>query len=398
MRLRETYNDNDYLLMLKGFPISFMMYISNRDDVFYNDINGIYSGYFLHSNYKKASPILQEYVKNDVSFIKPIEFYNDSGFNISQKLYRNSLARIELDQYLVTYVGPYTIRVRGYRDNRLYYTTYTTEFIFDEYEYNVDYVLLDIGLLEGQPEGFLPIPYDEIINNYSYYINANTMKISSLYYVAELIRSKYLKKWTDTYNILATEFDPLNDFKRTEENSGKDKTSLKHGKTISKSIEDRVSLMHGEEIKKEYTNRGNENTREYTNYSITNENINQNEGQDYVFGFNSSSEVSTDKSITKDASKDVTTYNGTYKDKTSMNGIETDKHSGTDTTSRATTDRQSNTGTDEDTTEYGKKIEIDGYNENPTRNLQKALDFHAKNIFYDIIYDDIDSIVTLSIY
>lgn len=192
-------------------------------------------------------------------------------------------------------------------------------------------------------------------------------------------------------------------------------------------------------------------------HSFKEESIDKAENQDYVYGFNSSSAVSSDKSDNRNASlverdaennQDKTTfgktetltgghteeliksgsiqhekeYSGTetesitktgtetrsltksgaeytditYGDTTTDSGTKT--HSGTDTNNLTKNETETNSGTDKENIERKLEDNENGFNANPSDNIRKVLELNDMYIFYDIIYKDIDSIITLQIY
>ena len=162
--------------------------------------------------------------------------------------------------------------------------------------------------------------------------------------IGSMIRSKFIDKWNRIYSDLKTEYNPILDYDTTE--------TIKADNTDTK-------------------------TYDVTNTDIGssyNEDISRSNGNDTnaLYGFNSETPSNTDYST--DNSSDTTNTESEFDNTSTKTGTETFGIS-----------------KDETKTTQGRRASASDL-------LQDELDFRAKNLLYDIIYRDIDSIATSQIY
>lgn len=177
--------------------------------------------------------------------------------------------------------------------------------------------------------------------------NSNITK-SAEQLLGELIRGKFIDKWTRLYNSLVTEkYNVLlsNEITKTKEANNSDNV------TFNTSVEDNGSTSSKETISRTTDN------------------------DDDVFGFNSSSPVGDTKS--KETVEETT--EGSADDNTTHNV-------------------QTKTGTENRALGVDETESISGRNVSGADMIEKELDLRTKHLFFDIIYRDIDSIATLQIY
>ena len=166
--------------------------------------------------------------------------------------------------------------------------------------------------------------------------------------LSKIIRNKFIDKWNNIYNALyEQQYNILDGYLRT-----------------NKKIANNTETMN-------YDNNINETGNRGTNISTTTEDTSSND----VYGFNSNSPVGNDvntgkKSETVIGNKDSNTY-------------ENDRNK---------------TGTDTNKYNIDETNETNGRDGSASDYLNKEINFRIKNIFFDIIYSDIDSITTLQIY
>ena len=262
--------------------------------------------------------------------------------------------------------------------------------------------------------------------------------------MGNMVRSKFLDKWTRIYNALCvTTYNPLYEnekvkskdgdnldiitFNTTVEKDASNKDETTFGKQIQNSKADTESVTYGNKVTKE----GEET--DTTTYDVSSETNGtkgtkttterSNNEDNKVFGFNSSVAVGDTSSVADETETvigldtDNTDYSlnektGTetveksYNEENSKTGtdntvrtaVDTETNSGKDTVDYTVDEEEKKTGTeryshtiDEDETEHGRTT-------SPSELLQKELDFRSKEIFFDIVYRDIDSITTLQIY
>lgn len=166
--------------------------------------------------------------------------------------------------------------------------------------------------------------------------------------MGKIIRSKFIEKWEKQYNaLIAEQYDVLSDYEHNETKQRVDTDTTSYDTTI--------------------TNDGNTGTEMETTYSATD--------NDSIYGFNSTSAVPTDSTtsnsndITSGASENNTRHNTETKDGTDTRNFDSDE-----------------------------TREILGRRKSAPELIEKELDLRNREIFFDIIYTDIDSIATIGIY
>lgn len=195
-----------------------------------------------------------------------------------------------------------------------------------------------------------------------------------------VIRSKFIEKWTRVYNTLLTEqYSALDDYSETETKIGNDTDTITYDITDGKTGTNTDTVTH--DLKTE--DNGKTATNETT--TITGEKYNDS------YGFNSSAAVGD----TVETDKSTETVSGEANKNTTQN-IQTK----TGTESKAI-------GIDETTKKTGTETKTFGINETRSRNgrntsgadlVEKELNLRNKQIFFDIVYRDIDSVATIYIY
>ena len=163
-----------------------------------------------------------------------------------------------------------------------------------------------------------------------------------------IIRNKFAEKWSKQYNTLLEEqYNPLNDYEH-DEHIVRDTTE---GTTYNTTVQTD-------------NNRGTKVVRSYSDNNADN-----------VYGFNSVNEVPTDTS--NSTSEETTTANAT------------------DNTSNTT---EGKTGTDTKKFDADESKLISGRRKIVSELIDAELDMRNRQIFFNIVYDDIDSIATLGVY
>lgn len=194
------------------------------------------------------------------------------------------------------------------------------------------------------------------------------------------IRSKFIDKWNLEYSILLnSQYNPLNEYEETKEET-RDLTNLTiYGNTTSTAGTDKDTLEYDTSVE----DSGETSTKE----TVSKREYNHND----VYGFNSVNPVHDTKS---DIDSNIETI-ADPEDNTTHNV--TDK-TGTEERTIVHGKSEAKTGRDTEDVDGTITTELSGRKASPSDLLTKELDFRNKNIFYDIIYRDIDSIATLQIY
>lgn len=187
-----------------------------------------------------------------------------------------------------------------------------------------------------------------------------------------VIRPKFIDKWTRVYNALITEqYSPLDDYKETEIKIGNDTDTTTFDITEGKTGNNTDVLTH-------------DVTTESNGKTATNETTTRSSD---VYGFNSSSPVGD--------TADTETVTGNADDNTTEN-IQTRK--GTESKALGINETNKKTGTQ--TKEFGlnETHTRSGRHTNGADLVKRELDLRNQEIFFDIVFKDIDSIATISIY
>lgn len=203
---------------------------------------------------------------------------------------------------------------------------------------------------------------------------------SADYKIGRIIRAKFSDKWNRIYDTLIREtYSALDSESYTETLIGKNQNTDTHNLNKVKTGNNSDTTTFDTTV----NDSGSKSFKEIvTNNSNTNEK---------VYGFNSSTAVND--SETGDTSTETT--EGASNDNKTEN---TSKKTGTEATKFNRNESEGTTGTVTTDITLNETKQIQGRNVSPSDLIQKELDLRNKNIFYNIVYDDIDSILTLQIY
>lgn len=188
--------------------------------------------------------------------------------------------------------------------------------------------------------------YERIIN----ILNGVTLTtgLSADGLMGKTIRAKFLPKWNRVYSVLLEdEYSPLDEFTSKERKIGNNSDKMDY----ASSIEDN----------------GNRATKETTSRDVDN--------SDNIYGFNSNSPVGTD-----------TSNEGTTE---TVTGLADDN---------TTHNKRDKTGNDTHTIGIDESTDRNGRNKSAASLIREELSLRASQIFFDIVYDDIDSIATIQLY
>lgn len=170
--------------------------------------------------------------------------------------------------------------------------------------------------------------------------------------VGSVVRSKFIDKWTRIYEALNAEYDPI------ETNSGSRGYTNKHTYDITDTGDS--SVTYGKKV----TDTGKTDT------------TSTDQTEAGIYGFNSTTAV--DSNVSKGNGTRSTTDNGTTQQSGADSSESTKKKQGTETITRS---------------------EQFSYRDKSGAELtQEEVDLRIKNVFFDIVMNDVDSIVCLNIY
>lgn len=223
--------------------------------------------------------------------------------------------------------------------------------------------------------------YDRLLKVYESHSGTywNKLNLVNIYIGEHIIRPKFIEKWTRIYNSLIASYDPLKSFDSTEHKIGDNSDSITYGSVLSKDGTNTDRTDYNSTVE----DNGNTGTHETTTTSRNTE--------DGVYGFNSSASVGDSNS--EDTTSE--TVFGNANDNTTHN-LQT--KGGRDTKTFDIDETESKTGTDTKTYGVDETITKSGRNSSSAELLDSELNLRDKFIFYDIVFKDIDSIITLSIY
>lgn len=207
----------------------------------------------------------------------------------------------------------------------------------------------------------------------------DTLTDSERYKLAQLILTIYKTSWEREYELLQLEFNPIENY-NSEEEMTNDNTKFIHGKTSTKTpnLTEITTPNLTETTTPNITETNTPNTTKTTN--------------DSTYGFNSSESVPKDNSVTSDSGTDTTTTTGSS----------TVLNTGTSTLSKTGTESLSNTGTDEK--QHGYKKTKKGFIgraygiNTPQQMIMQSITLWEWSFYRDVVFRDIDRVLTLPIY
>lgn len=219
--------------------------------------------------------------------------------------------------------------------------------------------------------------YDKIIN---YITETKSVKDSAADIIGKLVRNKFIDKWNKIYTVLIEDaYNPLDD----------------------RTFQSKINTIVKEQSSSDESNVYTANNKDTTSYNNTlqrdgkfgSEEVRTRDGKnanDY-YGFNSSSPVNDTESSYDD--KETVTGNA---DKNTSKTLET--KGGTDTLNSVKNETDKKNTKDITDTTNDRLISENGRTTSGAILVDAEIDMRKRQIFADIIYSDIDSITTLSIY
>lgn len=215
------------------------------------------------------------------------------------------------------------------------------------------------------------------IANGAYTPEADVLKRCNRIMGVHVIRPKFIDKWTRVYNALISEqYNALDDYSETEVKTGTDTDTTTYNLSDKKSGNNTDTITH--DIKTEDTGKASSSS---TGAGST-------DSAKGSYGFNSSA-----------ASGDSTTQQITNESAESeANSKSTQSKTGTESKQIGIDETYDKTGTE--TKEYGvnETIARNGRHTSGADLINKELNLRNKQIFFDIVYKDIDSVATIPLY
>lgn len=197
-----------------------------------------------------------------------------------------------------------------------------------------------------------------------------------------VIAAKYFDKWRKYYEYLINQqdaYNPLDDNSYTETRTGDNTDTTTYDITQGKIGTNRDTTTYDTETE----DNGNAGTSETTTRT-------SDESND-IYGFNSASPVGdkTAKVETSETTTGSAEANTTHNQRT---------HKGTDTRDTTLDHTETKSGTDTKKFTVNETISRNGRNATGAELLQKELDFRSKNLFYNMVFDDMDRELCIQIY
>ena len=268
----------------------------------------------------------------------------------------------------------------------------------DYYNMSKEYYLSHSGDKETSPF------YDKIISN-------TTELYKSQQIASQVIYGKFGKKWESIYSLFNRSYDVLEEFKRSEKESFQGKDSISTTETTDKTGS---KQMVGTDTTTTTKNNTIDTTKDINNTTTTEEKTSTDktvtttsDDNNNVYGFNSVTAVGSDESnstntehTTGEAENNKTNTSETlvgsekHKETEALTGEEKFTKNDTDTI----TENEERSGSNVADKNHTLLKETSGHNIPIVDMFDKEISFRDRQIFYDIVYKDIDSVIALQIY
>ena len=198
--------------------------------------------------------------------------------------------------------------------------------------------------------------------------------------MGKLIRGKFNDKWNRVYNALISEqYNPLNNYDVTEHKTGNNQNTDTYNTTKGTKGKNTDTTTYDTNVE----DNGNTGTHETITRNINEDNS--------VYGYNSNVAVDDNKSV-------ETTNETTVGDKEKNTSHNIQIKTGTESKVYDVSEDVTHTGTDTEDISIDETLNKTGRDNSGASLIEEELNLRNKQIFFDIIYSDIDSITTLSIY
>lgn len=218
-------------------------------------------------------------------------------------------------------------------------------------------------------------------------VAGSTITISELNKLAGVIYNMYGDNWNKEFNTLNMLYDPIENYSMTEQMSN-DETVTEYGKTHTRT--DNTTSTRTDNT----TSTRTDNTTHAKTGTETRSPNTTNTGANSVYGFNSASAVPVNGSTNTETGTETVTYNTSDKD----TGTVTNKDTGTVTNRDTGTVTDGDTGSDTSTRNYTLTRKGNIGTTTSQMMIQSERDLYLWNIFYKVVFPDIDKILTLDIY
>lgn len=217
--------------------------------------------------------------------------------------------------------------------------------------------------------------------------NGETLTTANIDIICNVLVSLYGVNWTKQYATLSAEYNPIENYNMTE-NMTNDITEIEHGHVVTRVLDttDERTPNVTEERTDDLTH-GKTGT-ETTTPDLTTTTDNG------ITGFNSATDVHTGETQTTNTGTNEIEYNTADTD----SGTVTTTTTGTDTTTQSGSITDTNTGTDTHTHNYELTRSGNIGVTTSQQMIQSEHDLWRWNFFNDVVFPDIDRVLTLMIY
>lgn len=198
--------------------------------------------------------------------------------------------------------------------------------------------------------------------------------------IGKLIRGKFIEKWNRVYDVLISEqYNALQNQDFTEKKTGNNQNIDTYNSTKAKQGTNTDTTTYDTNVE----DNGKRGTSETTTRSV--------EDSNDVYGFNSSTPVGD--TLSNETTSETIVGEA---DKNTSHNIQTKK--GTEAKQFGINESENHTGADTTDISIDENVNRSGRNVSGAELINEELNLRNTQLFFDIIYSDIDSIATLKIY
>ena len=217
--------------------------------------------------------------------------------------------------------------------------------------------------------------------------SGDTLTTAEMKSLAGVIYTLYNDNWLKEWETMNLQYNPIENYNMVEKMSD-DITTDEYGRTHTRTDNTTHAQTGTETDSRNLTDRNTPNVTELTTPNLTDTSNNS------VYGFNSSNASPTGTSTNAQTGTNTVTRSGS----------DTTTHTGSDTMTHNTTDRNTGTVTDADT---GTDTHTRNYKLTRSGNIgvttsqqmiQAQRDLYMWNLFYNVVFPDIDRVIALSVY
>lgn len=232
--------------------------------------------------------------------------------------------------------------------------------------------------MQRSGEKTISLTYERLLQLVSEKIYTTTETAENL--IGKLIRGKFIEKWNRVYDVLISEqYNALQNHDFTEQKTGNNQNIDTYNSTKAKQGTNTDTTTYDTNVE----DNGKRGTSETTTRSA--------EDYNNVYGFNSTSPVGD--TISNETTSETIVGEA---DKNTSHNIQTKK--GTEAKQFGINESENHTGTDTTDISIDENLNRSGRNVSGAELINEELNLRNTQLFFDIIYSDIDSIATLKIY